>query len=235
MTSTRRAVRWAVRGALAVGLLVAGGVAWLTLGDNFAEVRHGQLYRSGQMGHGNLAGRLRDHRIRTVLNLRGAHPESDWYRDERAATLAAGATQVDLALSSCEWMSRAQARALVEVLDRAEKPILVHCFHGSERTGITCAFAELLRPGSTLADARAQFTLRYLYTGYGDGVVTFRHLEQYEGWLRRQGTAHTPDTFRAWVATGFEPGTPCREQWDFDPYPLVVHSRGVPRVAARAE
>ncbi|WP_435017743.1 tyrosine-protein phosphatase [Tundrisphaera sp. TA3] len=234
MTIPRR-LRWALRSVALAGLVAAGLAAWLFLGDNFAAIRPGQLYRSGQLGRASLEAKLRDHRIKTVLNLRGAHPEADWYRDERAATLAAGGTQVDMALSSCEWMSRAQARALLEILDRAEKPILVHCFHGSERTGITCAFAELLRPGSTLADAREQFTLRYLYTGYGDGVVTFRHLERYEAWLNAQKAEHSPERFRAWIADGFEPGSPCREQWDFDPYPLVVTTRAVPRVAARQE
>ena len=235
MRLTRQHVRWTVRGVALLGVALGVLAAWFFLGENFSAIRPHQLYRSGQMTGPSLAAKLRDHDIKTVLNLRGSHPEAGWYRDERAATLAAGATQVDLSLSSCEWMSRAQARALVEILDRAEPPVLVHCFHGSERTGITCAFAELLRPGSTLADAEAQFTLGYRYTGFGDGVVTYRHLQQYEDWLRDRKLDHTPDRFRLWVRTGFTPGSPCREQWDFDPYPLVVRTRSVPRVATTAK
>jgi hypothetical protein len=45
--------------------------------------------------------------------------------------------------------------------------------------------------------------------------------------------AHTPDRFRRWILEGYQPGQPCREQWEFDPYPLVVVTRGVNRVAAR--
>ena len=154
---------------LIAALVLGGAVGWrFGLSDNFATVRVGALYRSGQMGADGLASTLARHQIRTVLNLRGSHPESAWYRAERSATLAAGATQVDIPMSSCEWMSRAQARALLEVLDSAERPLLVHCFHGSERTGLVAAFAELLRPGSTLADADAQFSARYLYFGIGD-------------------------------------------------------------------
>jgi protein tyrosine phosphatase (PTP) superfamily phosphohydrolase (DUF442 family) len=228
----RRLRTWILRPTLA-GLLIAGGwVGWvLLISDNFGIVAPGSIYRSGQMGGGSLARRLGDQGIRTVLNLRGSHPESAWYRDERAATLGAGATQVDIPLSSCEWMSRAQARALVEVLETAERPLLVHCFHGSERTGLAAAFAELLRPGATLDDAEAQFTARHLYFGFGDGVVTRRHLEQYEGWLRDQSLRHAPDQFRRWIAEGYRPGRPSREQWDFDPYPLVVVTRGLKRVA----
>ena len=46
--------------------------------------------------------------------------------------------------------------------------------------------SELLRPGSTLADAEAQFSVRHMYFGFGDGVVTRQHLERYEVWLRER-------------------------------------------------
>ena len=88
---------------------------------------------------------VRSHGIKTVLNLRGAHPEQAWYRAERSATLGAGATQIDMAMSSCEWMSRDQARMLVRVLDTCEYPLLIHCWRGSERTGLVSAMTELLR------------------------------------------------------------------------------------------
>ena len=209
-------------------------VAWTFLGwSNFGVVVPGELYRSAQMGGASVASMVREHRIRTVLNLRGSHPESPWYRDERAATLEAGATQVDIPLSSCEWMSRAQARALLEVLETAERPMLIHCFHGSERSAMVSAFAMLLRPGSTLADAEAQFTPLHLYFGLGDGVVTRRHLERYEDWLRGQSLAHTPDRFRRWLGVEYKPGEPNREQWDHDPYPLVVVTKPVRKVADR--
>jgi len=207
-------------------LVVGGLVGWkLGLSDNFATVRPGTLYRSGQMEASALSAVIDRHRIKTVLNLRGSHPESSWYRAERAATLGAGATQVDIPLSSCEWMSRAQARALLEVLDSAERPLLIHCFHGSERTGLVAAFAELLRPGATVLDAERQFSAWYLYFGIGDGVVTHHQLVAYETWLKINHLDHTPDQFRRWMRTGYEPGKPSREQWKYDPYPLVVTTR----------
>ena len=225
--------RW-VRSGMIATLVVAGLVGWkLGLSENFATVRPAILYRSGQMEAKSLAGVIDQHGIKTVLNLRGSHPESPWYRDERSTTLAAGATQVDMPMSSCEWMSRAQARALLEVLDSAERPLLVHCFHGSERTGLVSAFVELLRPGSTLADADRQFSVGYLYLGIGDGVVTHQQLLAYETWLSDNNLDHTPDQLRRWLTTGYDPGKPSREQWEYDPYPLVVTSKPVPQVATR--
>jgi hypothetical protein len=218
-----RSRRWFARVTLAVLLLSA--VGYVTRTVNFGAVVPGWVYRSGQMDAGTLTRTLRGDRIKTVLNLRGPNPSRAWYRAELAATAAAGATHVDLAMSSCEWMSRAQLRALVRVLDSCDYPLLIHCEHGSERTGLVAAFSELLRPGATLKDAENQFTIRYLFTGLRDGKVMLRHLEQYESWLLARGEAHTPARFRLWAAEGFTPGTPCREQWPYDPYPLVVVTR----------
>ena len=50
-------------------------------------------------------------------------------------------------------MSHAQLSAVVDSIEKAEYPMLIHCAWGSERTGLVSAFAELLRPGGTLADA----------------------------------------------------------------------------------
>ena len=116
-------------------------------------------------------------------------------------------------------------RALIDTLDTAEYPMLIHCAWGSERTGLVSAFAELLRPGSTLEEARAQFSVGYLFVRINDGKVMAEHLDQYENWLLERKLAHDPATFRRWVKEGFKPGVPNREQWPYDPYPLVVITR----------
>jgi hypothetical protein len=102
---------------------------------------------------------------------------------------------------------------------------LIHCAWGSERTGLAAAFSELLRPGSTLDDARAQFTVWYLFVPVGDGKVMAEHLDLYESWLQQERVEHTPANFRLWARSGFQPQHPSREDWRRDPYPLVVIRR----------
>ena len=113
-------------------------IGWNQLTFNFAIPQPGRLYRSGQMHPGILAHTLRKHGIRTVVNLRGPNHREAWYRDELAATLAAGATQVDIPLSSCVWMSRIQLKTLIQVLDTCEYPcasaLLVG--FGADRAGL---------------------------------------------------------------------------------------------------
>jgi protein tyrosine phosphatase (PTP) superfamily phosphohydrolase (DUF442 family) len=229
-----RVRRWVVRPCLVAVLAALGFVAWNLATGNFQVVQAGRVFRSGQMRSSDLARQIHRDAIRTVLNLRGAHPEEAWYRAERSAALAVGATQIDMALSSCEWMSRDQLQMLVRVLDTCEYPVLIHCWRGSERTGLVSALTELLRPGGTLDDARGQFALRYLFVRIGDGALMLDHLERYAAWLDDRGQTHTPERLRQWVAAGYRPGRPGREQWPFDPFPLVVISRPapVPRVLA---
>jgi protein tyrosine phosphatase (PTP) superfamily phosphohydrolase (DUF442 family) len=202
---------------------------------NFAEVDHGRFYRSAQMPAEALGRVVRAHGIRTVLNLRGSNPASPWYRAERAATLAAGATLVDVHMASDMWLSRAEARTLLDILDTCEYPVLVHCQWGAERTGLVSAISRLLRPDSTLGDARGQFSLYYLYVKAGDGAVMERHLDQYEHWLKTQGANHSPARFRRWLASLYIPGHPNRGEWPFDPYPSVIisHPTPTPQAAAR--
>ncbi|OJW24757.1 MAG: protein tyrosine phosphatase [Planctomycetales bacterium 71-10] len=174
------------------------------------------------MSSGRLSATLREHGVRTVLNLRGANPDEAWYRAERDATVAAGATQVDVSMSSCIWMSRVQLRTLVKALDEMEYPVLIHCAWGSERTGLVSAIAELLREGSTLEDARAQFSVRYLFVPVGDGRIMAEAIDQYEAWLAAEKATHSPANFRRWAGSGYRPQKPSREDWPYDPYPLIV-------------
>jgi hypothetical protein len=224
-TQTRRIARSI---AVLSALLLLPPVLYLAYDQatyNFGTIQPGRIYRSGQMSRGALATTLHRHSIKTVLNLRGPNPNDAWYRDELSTTLAAGATQIDVPMSSCLWMSRAQMRAVIAALDQAEYPLLIHCSWGSERTGLVSAFAVLLRNGSTLADARAQFSLGYLFVRAGDGKIMAEHLDQYAGWLRTRGLRHDPNTFRRWATDGFQPQVPNREQWPYDPYPLSVITR----------
>lgn len=135
-------------------------------------------------------------------------------------------------MSSDQWLSREQFATLIELLDTSEYPILVHCEWGAERTGLVSAVAELLRPGASLADARAQFSPYYLFLPMKDGLVMRGHLDRYEGWLAASRTVHSSEAFRRWVAHHYWPGSPSREYWPEDVYPLKVVTRpGGRRVA----
>ena len=219
----RRRIVLAIFSAILLGPTAFFACRWET--SNFETLQPGKIYRSGQMTAGTLAKTIRGRRIKTVLNLRGINVAEAWYRAERAAAIGSGAALVDISMSSSQWMSRAQLKMLVRVLDRCEYPLMIHCQWGAERTGLVSAFAELLRPGATLGDAKAQFSLYYMYVRLKDGKIMAEHLDQYEAWLNQHRWGHSPQRFRAWIEDGFVPRTPGRDEWPYDPYPLVVITR----------
>jgi protein tyrosine phosphatase (PTP) superfamily phosphohydrolase (DUF442 family) len=225
MKRRRPGWRWFARLALAVVALFGAYVGWRWRSGNQGTVVAGQIYRSGQLPAHVLADRIRQQGIRTVINLRGSNPDQAWYRAEKTAVLATGATLVDIPLASDLWLSREQATTLVNVLQTAERPIWIHCEFGSERTGLASALAALLEPGSSLRDAHAQFAPIYLFVPTKDGRVMRSHIESYETWLRSTGQTHSPATAVDWIRNNYTPRSPSRDEWPYDPYPLKVVNR----------
>ncbi len=77
--------------------------------------------------------------IKTIVNLRGAHPKSDWYRNERGAAQALGIRLIDYRMSSERDLSARDVEELLSILSKAEAPILIHCQNGADRSGLVSA------------------------------------------------------------------------------------------------
>ena len=215
-------LRWVRRAALCALLATGAFVGLRWAGGNRGVIAGGSVVRCGQPTGEGLRAAIRRDRVRSVLNLRGPNPDAEWYRVERAVCAEQGVVHVDMALATDLHLTRAQAVALLDILDRAERPLLIHCQWGSERTGLAAAFAELLSPGGSIASARAQFSPWYLYLPTGDGRVMSGHVERYARYLAATGSTHSPDRFRRWIRAVYRPGSPSREEWPYDPYPLVT-------------
>ncbi|MGE7368034.1 dual specificity protein phosphatase family protein [Neorhizobium sp. NPDC001467] len=123
--------------ALATLLMCGGGyLGALQLTENFHEIIPGKFYRSAQPSPEALARYAKQYGIKTVINLRGANPTSDWYQAEIAESEALGLTHIDFRMSSRKQLTAEQSRALVQVMRSAPGPILVHCQAGADRTGL---------------------------------------------------------------------------------------------------
>lgn len=89
-----------------------------------------ELYRSGQPDDDGFKA-LEKLGIKSVLNLREYHSDAD-----DAKQTALRLYRIKLAAGKVTAEDLMQCLLLI---DRAPKPILVHCWHGSDRTGIVCA------------------------------------------------------------------------------------------------
>jgi protein tyrosine phosphatase (PTP) superfamily phosphohydrolase (DUF442 family) len=134
--------------SLARAVLVAGGLLTGSVASycgvvlytgNFHTVDAGRFYRSAQLSRDELAKQVRANGIKSIVNLRGAHPGQLWYEDEIAVSRAAGVVHYDYPLSAHRALTPVQTRDIVEILRTAQMPILVHCQSGADRSGLVAA------------------------------------------------------------------------------------------------
>lgn len=140
------------------GALHAGNIL---ASNNFAAVVPGAVYRSAQPDPAELR-RYQDlYGIKTVINLRGAEAGQDWYGAETAAAAHLGLTHVDFRMSASTQLSSAEAADLITLLKTAEKPVLIHCKAGSDRTGLAAALYLAAIAGTGEEEAERQLSIRY--------------------------------------------------------------------------
>ncbi len=127
-------------GVIAAGLTACSiGAYWGVVQSqgNFHTVEEGAFYRSAQLAKDELQKAVRDHGIRTILNLRGAHPGEPWYNDE-----------------------------VLGIIRHAPRPLLVHCKSGADRTGLVSALYRFAVEGKNKNEADAQLTVLYGHFPY---------------------------------------------------------------------
>jgi protein tyrosine/serine phosphatase len=133
---------------------------------NFHVVAQGALYRSAQLTKVELEEVVRDHGIRSILNLRGAHPGDPWYDDEVAASEKLGVAHYDYALSSKRIVTGEQITEILAILGSAPKPLLVHCRSGADRAGLVSALYLFVGQGKTAHEADRELSLAYGHFPY---------------------------------------------------------------------
>jgi hypothetical protein len=220
--SRRTLLRLAGLGAVAG---FSAEAARVLAGSNEHTVIPGKVYRSAQLTQEKLERVIAEKKIRTVINLRGCCPETDWYMSDARATHAAGISQEDLTFSAKRFPHPGELRRLIEVFDRTDYPVILHCARGADRTGLASAVALLLLTTADLPTARRQLWPRYGHFAVGRTARLDDFFDYYEAWLASQGDGHTPERFRAWVLNQYCPGPYRAELKLVAPVPLVVPAR----------
>lgn len=199
-----------LRGVLFLGMLgialVGGEVVRVTLGPNVHEVVAGRVYRSAQLDEAHLRTVVERLGIRTIVNLRGCCPQEPWYQEEQRIARQLGLAHYDINFSSYLTPAVPELQKLVELLDRAPHPVLLHCRRGADRTSLAAMTAALLEPSTDLTDARGQLSWRYGHVPLGRVKAMSEVFDSYRDWLTEKSHAHTPDLFRQWVKTEYRPG-----------------------------
>src|SRR5438132_1622137 len=221
----RRVLSSCLVGLLVVSILEAYEVF---LGTNFHMIIPGRVFRSAQLSAQELDEQVRAKNIRTVVNLRGTCDPYPWYVEESRVTNRLKVCQEDICFSAGHLPSVSEVRRLVEVLDRTEYPILLHCRRGADRTGMIAAVVLLLETRASLRQARAQLGIRYGHVALGRPGYLDEFLDLYAEWLQSQGLAHSQAAFRRWLEDGYCPAE-CRCEITLRDVPIPI-VRGKPFV-----
>ena len=155
------------------------------------------IWRSNQPGPARI-GRYAEMGIRSILSLRGNIRYSFLLFEEEAAARHG----IDLQIVELRASALAEGPVLIDVLDRMEameKPLLIHCKSGADRTGLAAALWLLAHEGASVAEAEDQLSLRYLHrSDTKTGVLD--HLVRSYGAARRE----TGIDLRTWLRHDYD-------------------------------
>ena len=174
---------------------------------NRGVVAPGLVYRSAQPA-GGWAERVRADHLATVLNLRGGTDADPFYRAEVEATRELGVAFYDLPMAATVRPTRTQLLTVLDLLDRCEYPLLIHCKSGSDRTGLVSALYLMSRAGQPPEAAEAAFSIYYGHVPLRGTRHLHEPLHEYAAYLLDRHLPHTAERFRAWVERDYRDADP---------------------------
>lgn len=169
--SRGRKLRWlpvlpATIGMAFLGWYLGARYVWFNLHD----VIPGQVYRSSQPSPAFLADAVHTRNIHCVLKL-NSPKDNDWSKDEEAEAGKLGIKFINIPMGVSRLPRRDELVALIDAIDAAPRPLLVHCKIGADRTGVASALIAM-HDGATFDQAVAdQLSVRFLHFGHlGEAV-----------------------------------------------------------------
>jgi protein tyrosine phosphatase (PTP) superfamily phosphohydrolase (DUF442 family) len=137
--------------------------------DHFDVVKHGVLYRSGQLNGDQLEKAMRLYGIRTVVSFQfpGAGVEN-----ERALARRHKVDFMNLPMPGDGFGQEAQFREVLKAVDDPDRrPVLIHCARGTCRTGAAVALYRFERDGWTIGDVAAEMRRQSYRDGWIPGYI----------------------------------------------------------------
>jgi protein tyrosine/serine phosphatase len=182
-------VSYTKRAAVILGSILSVSLGWaglflatLHMGDNFHAVVPGELYRSAQPTAVLIAEYKENYAIKTIINLRGDNTGSGWYDSEVAEARKLGIAHVDFRMSARRELTMEQFNQLMDVFQKAEKPILVHCMSGADRSGLVSALyvAAVAKLGEQAAESQISFRYGHIPLPISAPYAMDRSFEAFE-------------------------------------------------------
>ncbi|WP_037293815.1 fused DSP-PTPase phosphatase/NAD kinase-like protein [Roseobacter sp. CCS2] len=177
-------------------------VRWLdhgilrTFWHNFAQISDG-VYRSNHPDHKRFAA-YAAMGIKTVLNLRGVHRQPH-YLFEAESCERLSLKLVTIHMSARDAPRKEKLIDVMNAFDTMERPFLMHCKSGADRTGLVAALYLMTKEGQSVAEARKQLSFRYLHIRRSSTGILDHFLDVYEA-----RNAESPIAIQDWIKTEYD-------------------------------
>jgi len=182
---------------IGIGLLIIIGILLFPkLHANIHTVIPGQVYRSAQLNPQQLQQLINKYHIKSVINLRGKS-HANWYQQENHLLGKDNIPLYDLHLPAKALPSAQTFKQLVNILDSAPRPVLIHCKNGADRTGLASAIIVILDNHNSLATAKQQIS--WWYGAVSPQSIGRQVMPLYQAWLDQRQLDSNRANFLTWV------------------------------------
>jgi len=164
---------------------------------NTAEISPG-VFRSNQPDHKRLEA-LQEQGLRSVLYLRGSSSGAP-FRAEQQACASLGLAFHIVHLSAHRLPPAEQILTLIALFRDIEKPFLLHCRAGADRTGLASAIYLLAIAQRPAAEARGMLSARFGHWSWSSTGVLDQLPRQFEKAHQASGIG-----FEDWIRTAYDP------------------------------
>ncbi len=206
VVSHRMTVAVSARFLMLMSSLTLAGYSYAALATGyFREVVPHRIYRSGQPSPERLRAWIDRYGLKTVVNLRG--PKAPLVAENTAVAQSMGVETICIQISARKLIPSQELTRLIEVLETAPGPILLHCNHGVDRVGTASAIAAWLIGGESYRHAKWQ---AYVPPGPWKHKGRSPHVSDtfkvYEAYCReRDLNPDDPDGFKYWARYVYHP------------------------------
>ena len=164
--------------------------------NNLHQIAPG-VWRANQPSPRRLGIYQRKLGLKSVVNLRGGSQQG-FYLFEAEICQKLGLTLHDVHFSARKAPKKNALLAMFDLFETLQKPALIHCKSGADRTGLISALYLLDVEHRSIAEAKQQLSFRYLHLKSTQTGIMDHFLTRYEAEAKGR-------SIRDWVVQDYDP------------------------------
>jgi len=143
------------------------------INNNFYIINEG-VYRSGQPSPKLLEHYIVKHKIKNIINLRYSDmSDQDIYLMQKDICYKLNTNMINIPISARRLPEKDKLKLILDIIKKIQKPFLVHCKTGADRTGFFMALY-IFYTTNDIELAKKQLSLKYLHVRYSStGILDY--------------------------------------------------------------